>query len=378
MSTAGAPLTMFRMTTRNLYRRPMRTALTAVGVAVGVVAIVAFTTIVRGLWRSVEGIIHVNDAELLVFQSNIAADLLSILDEEETREKLRSVPGVERALGSLWHVAPVGNRPFCLILGLDHAEIDAESGNLIRGRTPAADDEVLLGSIASKHVLQRDVGDTVEIMGEACRVVGIYRTGVVFTDGGLVIQLRRLQRMIAKENQVTVFQVHLREGFDAEEIAEEIDKRYPELVAVSSAGEYQKADQGLVVANGMVWAVSFLAIVIGSIIVANTMWMTVLERTREIGVLRALGWARSRIVAMIIMEAAGVGVIAALIGCPAGFGLAKLAAVLPVSDQFLSPVFDAEPFLLALSISIGLSVLGALIPAWRAARISPAEALRYE
>ncbi|MCK4342652.1 MAG: FtsX-like permease family protein, partial [Phycisphaerae bacterium] len=103
-----------------------------------------------------------------------------------------------------------------------------------------------------------------------------------------------------------------------------------------------------------------------------------LERTREIGVLRAIGWARRRIVFMIVCEAAGVGLIACLVGCLLGAGLAKLATILPSAELFIEPVFDAPPFLLALAVAVLLSVLGALLPAWRAARISPAEALRYE
>ena len=128
----------------------------------------------------------------------------------------------------------------------------------------------------------------------------------------------------------------------------------------------------------MVRAVSLIALIIGSIVITNTMWMTVLERTREIGVLRAVGWSRRRIVFMIILEATGVGVFACAIGCVLGVGLAELTTVLPGSQQFVAPVYDAVPFLLALGVAVSLSVLGALLPAWRAARISPAEALRYE
>ena len=356
----------------------MRTTLTAVGVSIGVMAIVSFTTMVRGLWQSVEGGIHVYGSELLVFQANIAADILSILDEKSTREKLLAVPGVDMAIGTLWHILPVADRPFCLFLGLRKVDFGNDRGNLLRGRYPENDDEILLGTIAARNVFKKDVGDTVEIRGRTYTVVGVFQSGVIFIDGAIIMCLPRLQEIAAKPDQVTVFQVHLDEGVDPETVATQIERRYPDLVAVGQASEYNKADQGLIVANGMVWGVSFLAIVIGGIIVANTMWMTVLERTRQIGILRAVGWSRGRIVAMIILEATGIGLLAMVIGCPAGVGLAKLAASLRVTEQFIQPVFDAQPFLLALLISVVLSVLGALLPAWRAAQISPAEALRYE
>ncbi|MBU0618547.1 MAG: ABC transporter permease [Planctomycetes bacterium] len=378
MDSGGSALTLARMTTRNLYRRPVRTSLTAIGVAAGVVAIVAFSTIVRGLWDSVEEIIHVGGTDLLVMQANVAADLLSVLDEVETREKLLAVPGVEQAIGTLWHVVRTREAPFCLLVGLRRSGMGVDPDMLLRGRYPEKDDEVLLGWIAAKYVLERDVGATVEILDEHYQIVGVFRSNSIFIDAAMVMTLPRLQQLALKEGQVTVFQVHVREGFDIAAVSDEIERRYPEVVSIGEAAEYSKADQGLVMADSMIWAVSFIAIVIGSIIVANTMWMSVLERTREIGVLRAVGWTRQRIVVTIILEAAGVGLIAAAIGCPAGIGLAKLSATLPVAEQFLQPVVSVEPFLIALGIAVALSVLGALIPAWRAARISPAEALRYE
>ncbi len=377
MDSGGSSLTLLRMTTRNLYRRPMRTSLTALGVAVGVVAIVAFTTIVRGLWDAVDASIHINDAELLIFQADIAADFLSTLDEKETRAKLTAITGVENAVGTLWHALPVENHLLFFILGLRLEDMGSGGDNLIRGRYPTSDDEVLLGAVAQR-VLDKDVDNTLHIRDEPYRIVGIFQSESVFIDGAIVINLPRLQRLAAKEGSVTVFQVHVDPDKNADAVGEEIERRYPELIAVGEASEYHKVDQGLVAVDGMVWAVSFMAIVIGSIIVANTMWMSVLERTREIGVLRAVGWSRRRIVSMIILEAAGVGFIAVLLGCPAGVGLAKLSASMPVAEQFLEPVFDTGPFLLALAIAIVLSVFGALLPAWRAARISPAEALRYE
>ncbi len=131
-------------------------------------------------------------------------------------------------------------------------------------------------------------------------------------------------------------------------------------------------------ARSMVRVVSFLALVIGSLIVANTMWMSVNARTREIGILRAVGWSRRRIMAMILIESAGVGLIACALGCLLGVGLAELTTWMPMFRLFSSPVYDAVPFLTALAVAVVLSIGGGAAPAWRASRISPVEALRYE
>lgn len=377
MKSDGAALTFLRMTARNLYRRPVRTSLTVIAVAMGVIAIVSFATIAEGLWESVDASIHFNDSDLIVFQAGVAADILSTLDENQTREKLSAIPGIRWMLPLLWHVLPVADRPFFLMLGLQREDMDYGPEGLLRGRYPESDDEVLLGSIAQR-VLDKDVDDALAIFGETYRVVGVFQSNVVFINGAVVLSLPRLQRLADKAGRVTTFQVGIEPGVDSAEVAAEIEREHPDLVAIADVHEYHKVDQGLEIIDEMVWVVSFIAIVIGSIIVANTMWMSVLERTREIGVLRAVGWSRPRIVSMILLEAVGVGLIACVVGCAGGAGLAKLSTLMPGANQFLEPVFGLTPFVLALVVAVVLSALGALIPAWRAAHISPAEALRYE
>ena len=377
MDSTGRPLTLFGMSLRNLYRQPVRTVLTALGVSVGVVAIVAFGTMVRGLWTSTNAAIHFSEGDLMVFQSGVAADIFSTLDEEKTRAVLFADPDVVKVAATLWHFMPAPKMRIGFTIGLHPDEMRAHAEHLIRGRAPAGDDEVLIGLIAAR-MLNKDVGDEMKLAQHTFRVVGVFKTNVVYFNGAVVMPLRRLQEIVHKEGQVTSFQVKVRPGADPEAVAERIDRGHPELTAIASVVQYKKVDQSLEVANDMVHMVSFMAIVIGSVIVTNTMWMTVHERTREIGVLRAVGWARRKIVAMLVIEAAGVGMIACLVGCLAGTGLAELATRLPMTSQFVDPVFDWQPFGIALTVAVVLSILGSALPAWRAARISPVEALRHE
>lgn len=365
------------MTVRNLTRRATRTTLTALGVAVGVVAIVALSSIVRGLWSSTQGLIELDGAELMVFQRGVAADIFSVLDEEADQQRLLEDPAVERAVGTLVHVMPISDQPFCICIGLKQGAIGSGEELLTAGRYPQAPDEVLVGSLAKK-MFGVEPGGTLEVLGQTFKVVGVFETGVVFINGGVVFPLGALQQLAAKPGLVTAFRVHLAEDADREAVARRIEEKNPDMVAVADASEYSKADRGLEIARDVVGVVSFIALVVGSIIVANTMWMAVLERTREIGVLRAVGWSRMKIVGMVLLEAAGVGLLACVIGCAGGFGLAWLSTVLPYSEQMIRPVYDHVPMLLALVVALLLSVVGALAPAWRAAHISPAEALQYE
>ena len=377
MGRRKSPLTLSRMTARHLYRRPVRTLLTTLGVALGVVAIVTFSAIVDGMWGTVDTWIHFDGSDLIVFRGDVAGDIFSVLDEEETAAKLESVPGVADAVGTLWHILPVGTQPFFVAEGLRPETIKRRFPALVEGRYPTADNEVLLGSIA-RRALNKNVGDGVRIQSKDFQVVGVFQTGVVFSDGAVILPLRSLQQLAAREGRVTAFQLRLDDGIDPDVVTTEIERRHPELVAIGDVEEYHKVDQGLEIMESMVWMVTLAAVVIGSIIIANTMWMSVLERTHQIGLLRALGWSRRRIVSLIMLEAAGVGLLACGLGCALGVALAKLVMTLPVSEQFIEPAFGATTFALALATAGILSVAGAALPAWRAARISPAEALRYE
>jgi putative ABC transport system permease protein len=377
MAQTDRSLTMFGMSWRNLYRQPLRTVLTALGVSVGVVAIVAFGTMVRGFWRSTNQAIHFSKGDMMVFQAGVAADIFSTLDEDETRTALMADPDVVKAAPTLFHVLPAAKMHFGFVIGLHLDEIEAHSEHLIRGGNPRADDEVLLGNICAK-LLDKDVGDELMLAGHTFRVAGVYETEVVYFNGAITMMLSRLQQIAFRQGQVTSFQVKVREGVDPAIVAQRIERDNPNLFAIASAEQYKKVDQSLEIANDLVGTVSFMALVIGAVIVTNTMWMTVHERTREIGVLRAVGWAKHRIVTMIVIESTGVSMVACAIGCLLGVGLAKITTRLPVAAQFVDPVFDWQPFGTALAVAIGLGILGAALPAWRAARISPIEALRYE
>lgn len=371
------PLTLVGMIRRNLFRQPMRTMLTSLGVSVGVMAIVAFGAIARGLYASTQATIRFSRGDMMVFQAGIAADVFSSLDEEKTRDALLADPGVERVIASLWHVMPVERTPFCLLLGMYPDDVRDHAQWIVEGRNIENDREVILGRITAR-TLGKTIGNLVYLAGRRFDVAGIYETDVVFFDSAIVVPIRALQDICLRKGQVTNFQVRCRAGADPQTVADRLERSIKGIAAIVTADQYRKIDQGLVIAQSSVGVISFLALVIGGVIVTNTMWMAVHERTREIGVLRALGWSRRRIVGMVMLETTGVGLLAFILGSGFGVALAEATRFLPLAEQFVDPIFDAQPFGVALAVAVLLSVVGGSIPGWRAARISPVEALRYE
>jgi putative ABC transport system permease protein len=130
--------------------------------------------------------------------------------------------------------------------------------------------------------------------------------------------------------------------------------------------------------GAMIDGISFLAILIGGVGVLNTMLMSVYERTREIGVLRSLGWRRRSILGLILREALWLGFLGGLVGLIIAVFLAYLITVAPMIGGMLTPIWDVNIIARAIFIALLLGVVGGLYPAYRATRLQPIEALRYE
>jgi putative ABC transport system permease protein len=177
---------------------------------------------------------------------------------------------------------------------------------------------------------------------------------------------------------VTTFGVTVRLGSTPAAVAKRVERRFPGTKAVTEPGQVVKVDTSsrLIVNAG--WIFSLLALIIGGIGVTNTMAMSVFERIHEIGIMRAVGWPSRRIAALIVSEAIGIGLLALGVGLAAGYGAAQLFVHRGNLSQLAEPDFTAGVFAWGLAFALGVAVIGALYPAWRAVRLTPIEALRRE
>jgi ABC-type antimicrobial peptide transport system permease subunit len=209
------------------------------------------------------------------------------------------------------------------------------------------------------------------------RVVGIYETGLSYEELGAVIGLREAQALTGKLRQVMYYQIKLHDPKSAEGVMTELEADYPEI-DFALAAEAVQSMSDFAVLEDMVSQISILAVFVGGLGMLNTMLMSVLERTREIGLLRSLGWRRRQVLSMILRESLILGVLGGLVGILLGLGLGQLMGFLPGLYGGMSMLYRPLLFAQAVAVALLAGAVGGLYPAWRATRLRPVEALRYE
>jgi putative ABC transport system permease protein len=360
---------------RNLMRRSVRTLLTAAGVALGVALIVALLSIAAGVRRTAADLIHVGRADFGVFQQG-ASDLTRSLLPASLQKGLLATPGITGVAPIFLRVSHVENRDAFLVFGLRRGDFAYRRFVIVAGRL-AQGNEALLGDVAARS-LHLHPGEVLHVEKRRFRIAGLYHSGNHFEDIGAVLPLPVVQRLAHRPGEVTTYGVTVQLGRRPKDVAQAVERRFPGVTAVTEPGQVVKVDTSsrLIIDTG--WIFSLLALIVGGICVTNTMAMSVFERIHEIGIMRAVGWTGRRIAALIVGEALGIGLLALAAGLLAGYGAAELFVSRGNLSELASPDFTPEVFAWGLAFALGVAVVGALYPAWRAVRLTPIEALRRE
>ena len=361
---------------RNLFRQRVRTLLTVLGISIGITTVVALGAITSGLKGTMGELVHGGGADFMVAQAGASDLSFSAVSERDVR-LIAARPDVDRATGMLLEVADVGSSPYFMIFGYAPESLAGEGLRLLSGRLVEEPDEILLGADAARE-LGRSTGEEVVLDRRSFHVVGLFRTGDKLRDSGAIASLETVQRIASKQDVVTGVFVAVRRGSSPQAVAAAIERDLPHLAAISTVADYAEVDQGVQIMDALTLAISVLAVGIGAIGVMNTMIMSVFERTREIGVLRAIGWRSSRILRLIATESLFLCVIAAAVGIGAGVAASRAVLLVPSVSAFLAPAYPLSIFVRALFVGVAVALVGAVYPAVRAVRLSPMEALRYE
>jgi len=362
---------------RNLWRRKTRTMLTLVAVSIGVATIVSLVAVANGLIGGYAALWSGGEADLTVSQAEALDPSTSVIDQGLGEELLR-VAGVKAVAGMIYGEMTTDQIPYLLVFGHEPEAFAIEHFKIVEGEglSSRSRREIIIGKMAS-DVLDRGVGDSIRMYDSAYRIVGIYETGQALEEGGGVTTLDDAQAMLKRPQQVNVFQVQLKELADADEVRERIERRFADL-SVMKSGDYATQESLMDIISGFAWGVSILAVLIGGVGMMNTMLMSIFERTREIGLLRALGWRKGRVLRMILSESVGLSLMGGVLGSGLGIVIVIVFGKIPATAGLMQGEFSLSLFLQAFLVALGLGAIGGLYPAWRASELDPLLAMQYD
>jgi len=371
-------MSFFTFLIKNPFRNKTRSILAIVGIAIGIATIVALGIVTDGLKASTEDTLKAGGSDFTVTKANSGGFFSSTVNQSYV-DAVQNTAGVKDAVGVLIYTYILDSNPF-ILMGISHDKLELANINIQEGTAFGnnGENELILGKRASQS-LNKKIGDTITIFGDDFKITGIYETGNMWEDGGAFLDLNKLQNLTDKHGKVTMIFVKIQNDAQLSDVTSEIETSYEnELTTIKSVDDFNRVNQGLNSIDTASWAISLLAILIGGIGVVNTMVMSVYERTREIGVLKAVGWKDSRILTMIMGESLVLTILAAAIGIIMGVVVVNLILLLPSMGGFIEPVYTSLTFIKGLGVAILVGVIGGLYPAYRASKLSPTEALRYE
>lgn len=369
--TPSIGFTLWSFVWSNLRIRPLRTALAVLGVALEVflvLLIVGMTSGVVAEWAErVQGV----GADILVQPPNSSIFLAfsSPVMQESLAAKIAALRSVDQ-------VAPVlvaaDTRTLDVVYGIDYDSFSSLSDGFVfrAGRRFDGADEVVIDDIKSesKHL---KVGDRVTLLGHEFTICGIVASG---KGARYYIPLRSAQDLVGAENRVSIFYVRSTGNTDA--TRQDLTALLPGNRILSMA-EYLTLmnSSNLPELRPFINSMVGLGIAISFLIVLLTMHTMVMERTREIGILKALGASRLAILRFVMQETFLMALLGAAFGLACTYGV---RAVLKQTTPTLRIDISADWVLRAILLALVGALGGALYPAYRAARIDPVDALAYE
>jgi putative ABC transport system permease protein len=363
----------------NLGTRRVRTILTAFAVAISVMAVVTLGIVTESLKSSAAEVLATGTADFTVAQKSVADVLSSVVTEAQV-ERIAATPGVMSAVGILVAATKYDNaHPLFLEIGVAPQSLAPFGVRVVSGTaySATAATDIMLGWQAAEDLGKR-VGDTLVLDSKRYQVVGIYSTKQVFADSASMFPLATLQAMERKPATVTLTAVQVVPGIRIDSVRRAIEQRNPNLATVRLASEFGRVDRNLQFLDAAQTGARIISLVIGVIIVMNTMLLSFVERIREFGVLRAIGWSKARLLRLVLGEAVGISVLGAGIGVGFSFALTWALERFSPLRGILQAQFSAGVFWTALYSAISIGVLAALYPSARAALLRPGVALRRE
>ncbi len=401
----------FMLPWKEMQRRKLRSLLTLFGIVVGIAAVIALIMIGQGLQQAIMGQIAAMGSDKLiisakgnVLNAGLSIDAIKITNKDLTT--IKRVLGVKEAAGFIYSTAKIefnDNVRYNFVYGFptraeENALINSgQNYKLLTGRNLEKGDKykaVVGNEYINPDLFEKEVGvgNKMLIQGKEFKTVGMWqKTGSPPDDLAVIIPLDTYQELFKKDDELGLIIVQINPSEDLGLMEERISKELRKQRSLDEGKEdfsIQSPEQLaaafgtiLTVVQVVLIGIAAISLFVGGIGIMNTMFTAVLQRTKEIGLFKAVGATNEQILGLFLIESGLYGIIGGVIGIIVGLGVAKIAE--GVIGYFIGPAFfvlklNGWLLLGAVLFSFMVGCVSGIAPARRASKLNPIESLRYE
>jgi len=401
----------FKISAREILRRKLRSWLTLIGVFIGIAAIVSLITLGQGLENSInEQFEALGKDKFFVtpkgqgLASGIASETIKITDRD--LRVVQGVQGIERATGMIFSTTAVefnDNLRYVFVSGMSTDPLDREligesqSFEIVIGRGLESGDKnkAVLGNDYTDETWMGkavDVGDKILVNGQEFKVIGFWnKIGSPPDDRQVMLPIDTYAELFDAEDEFGMIVGQTQAGEDPLEVVEEVEKELrqsrgldegEEDFEIQTPEQFMESFQIVLdIIQIVLIGIAAISLLVGGIGIMNTMYTSVLQRTKEIGVMKALGARNKHIMYLFLIESGLYGLGGGILGAIIGIGFAKTTELLMavfVGPAFLSINIDWLLILATLIFSFVVGCLSGIAPARKASKLDPVDSLRYE
>jgi len=386
----------------DIKERKIRSFLTMLGIAIGIAAIISLVSVGEGLKNAIMRQVEQFGANKIIVmpfaEIGRGPSLGTSYFIKRDVERVEKVKGVDIAAPFLIKTLEVsykGENKFSMVTGIEPEKSkrmfeDVQGYELEAGRFFGRNDKnsVILGNAVAHDMFEDEIeiGDRVKIGDEKFKVVGIFKEiGNRIDDSMIVVPMDKLRELTNSEEEVTLILVGANDADRVDDVAKRIEKtleKYYERGTFTVLTSQQLAERLKMISLTLtvfLGGIASISLIVAGIGIANTMLMTIMERTREIGIMKAIGATNKDVMKIFLIESIALSVVGGILGCIFGVvGSKALSKYSFATGVTLRTAITPTLLLFGLVFSIVVGVLFGLWPAYKAAKLNPVEALRYE
>ncbi len=371
----------------NIFRRKVRSTLTFLGISIGIALLITLISVVDGISSDAQDTIS-KLSGVFVYSKSVPDPIFGGIDTSYL-SKIKSIPGVDKVIKERYRtVGEIDDKKLVVsfggnvvTFGVDPKDLaDSSYGslmdNIISGRLLKTTDKsgVIIGKDTAKNYNKR-VGDTIKIDDSKFKIIGIYEMKSNLGSEPIIISEKDIiDKFGMDEKKVNDFYVISQKGVSASDIAKKIEFKLDDVQAQGSQDLQEQIDSLLYGLKFAAIIISLISALVAGIGIINTMLMSVFERTKEIGTLKAVGWTRYNIMSMIALETLFI----ALIGTFVGIIIGTIISFAIGSLYGITTIVTISLIIENIIFGIFLGIFGGLYPALKASQVDPVVALRDE